>query len=38
MKNTSAGSFTFPGTSRRPNEGPARHSSEALNVQVIAAQ
>ena len=33
MKNTLGGQFT--GTSRTPNEGPARHSSEALNVIVL---
>jgi hypothetical protein len=36
MNNTLGGAvLLFPGTSRRPNEGPARHSSEALNLQVV---
>jgi len=34
MKNTFGGQF-FTGTSRTPNEGPAHHSSEALNVQGV---
>jgi hypothetical protein len=36
MKDTLGGqSYFFPGTSRRFNEGPARHSSEDRNVQVV---
>ena len=36
MKNRVGGQFYFfPCASRRPNEGPAHHSSKALNVQVV---
>ena len=39
MKNTLGGQFYFFQARRGgPNEGPARHSSEALNVQVVPAQ
>jgi len=37
MKNTSGGQFYFF-QARRPTEGPARHSSKALNVQSSLVQ